>query len=231
MASNKRGLNRDHIARTAVELLDESGLDGLTTRRLAEKLGVRSPTLYWHVRDKAALLDLVAEAICADAFEIDDTQPWTEQLGQGMRQFRSMLLAHRDAARLLRMRPPVGRHRLGHIDTTLRILLGAGFDEDEAAAISRLLVSHVISSIEMESMAVSGEAPPWLADVPEDLPSLKRVAPALAGLTGQRLFELGVEVIIDGLKARLAGRSGAETPTQGATGHADDRAVDGSSPL
>jgi len=209
MVNDKRGLNRERIARAAVELMDDVGLDGLTTRSLAARLGVRSPTLYWHVRDKAALLDLVVEEICANAFEIDQTLSWTDQLVQGLQQFRAMLLAHRDAATLLRMRPPTGRHRLGHIETTLSILLQAGFSEDDAAGISRLLVAHVLSSVEVDPV-VSGPddaIPDWLVNVPAELPNLKRVAPAIADLTGKRIFDLGVEIIIDGLSRRLAERN------------------------
>ncbi|MCP3800291.1 TetR family transcriptional regulator [Allokutzneria sp. A3M-2-11 16] len=101
------------VTEAAVELLNEVGLAELTTRRLAAKLGVRSPTLYWHVRNKAELLDLVAEAICADAFDIDETQSWRDQLADGLRQFRELLLRHRDAAELLRERPPQEPRRLG----------------------------------------------------------------------------------------------------------------------
>jgi AcrR family transcriptional regulator len=49
---------RAQIVSEARALLDESGLDGLT---LARRLGVKAPTLYWHVRDKADLRDAIAE--------------------------------------------------------------------------------------------------------------------------------------------------------------------------
>jgi TetR/AcrR family transcriptional regulator, tetracycline repressor protein len=187
------------ITQAAVELLDEVGLAELSTRRLAAKLGVRSPTLYWHVRDKAELLDLVAEAICADAFRIDETQPWREQLTAGLRQFRGLLLRHRDAAQLLGERPPTGPHRLGHIDTTVGILLRAGFDADESAAISRLLTAHVLNSVEPPRRDAEEAIG---ADV-TDYPNLRRVAPAFARQTGEEVFELGIEVILDGLEVRL----------------------------
>lgn len=192
-------LDVDRITQAAVDLLDEVGLDELSTRRLAAKLGVRSPTLYWHVRNKAELLDLVAEAICADAFRIDETQPWREQLTAGLRQFRALLLRHRDAAPLLRERPPTGPHRLGHIDTTVGILLRAGFDADESAAISRLLTAHVLNSVEPPRRAAREAAPPDAAGHP----NLRRVAPAFVRQTGEEVFELGIEVILDGLAARL----------------------------
>jgi TetR/AcrR family transcriptional regulator, tetracycline repressor protein len=56
-------VTRDQIVAAALAQLDEAGLDGLTLRRLAERLGIRAPTLYWHVRDKRELMDLVAGAV------------------------------------------------------------------------------------------------------------------------------------------------------------------------
>ena len=75
------------------------------TRRLAARLGVRSPTLYWHVRDKGELLDLVTEHLCADAFDIDESTPWRTQVREGMGQFRRLAVAHPYLTTLLRDRP------------------------------------------------------------------------------------------------------------------------------
>ncbi|HBC3460811.1 TPA: TetR family transcriptional regulator, partial [Vibrio parahaemolyticus] len=43
-------LDRDTIISAALDLLNEVGMEGLTTRKLAQKLGVEQPTLYWHVK-------------------------------------------------------------------------------------------------------------------------------------------------------------------------------------
>lgn len=205
-------LSRPVIIAAAVELLNEVGLPGLSTRALANRLGVRSPTLYWHVRNKEELLDLVAEAICADAFSIDTSLGWRDQLAQGLEQFRALLLRHRDAVTLLRGRPPVGPNRLGHIETTVQILLAAGFVDSEAAGISRLLTAHVLASVENEPQTFvrSGDVPPLDA-----YPSVAQIAPALRELSGETLFTLGSEVILDGLEARLTRQCVPDTPRKG----------------
>lgn len=201
MESVSRGrLNRSVITAAAVDLLDEVGLAGVSTRALATRLGVQSPTLYWHVRNKAELLDLVAEAICAEAFSIDSSLGWRDQLAQGLEQFRALLLRHRDAVALLRGRAPTGPHRMGHIETTVTILLEAGFTESDAAGISRLLAAHVFASVESERQ--TPDRPDGLPDL-DDYPAVRRIAPALGQLTGEALFVLGSEVILDGLSARL----------------------------
>lgn len=202
-ADHRPRLDRATITRAAVELLDEVGLAELSTRRLAARLGVRSPTLYWHVRDKEELLDLVAEAICADAFEIDEAAPWRDRLRAGLRQFRALLLAHRDAAALLRRRPPTGPHRLGHVETTVRILVEAGLPDAEAAATAQILAAHVLNSVETVVPDRSGDVPDLTG-----FPELSRIAPAYAELTGEDLYELGCELLLDGLAHRIAPATG-----------------------
>ena len=53
-------LDREHVVRVALRLLDEAGLDGLTLRRLAAELDVKAPALYWHFANKQDLLDHMA---------------------------------------------------------------------------------------------------------------------------------------------------------------------------
>ncbi len=56
-------LDKEQVIDNALILLNEVGMEGLTTRKLAQKLGVEQPTLYWHVKNKRALLDALAETI------------------------------------------------------------------------------------------------------------------------------------------------------------------------
>lgn len=56
-------LTRDGILDEAVRLLQDEGLDGVSLRRLATRLGVSAPSLYWHFPDKNALLAAVCERV------------------------------------------------------------------------------------------------------------------------------------------------------------------------
>src|SRR5437867_13029130 len=73
-------LDQERVVRTALALLDEVGLDGLTMRRLADELGVQAASLYWHLRDKEELLDLLADAICEEMPTPRREGSWREQL-------------------------------------------------------------------------------------------------------------------------------------------------------
>jgi TetR/AcrR family tetracycline transcriptional repressor len=53
-----------------MSLVDAEGLDALTLRALAGRLGVQAPTLYWHVRNKAELLDALADRIMGDVLDM-----------------------------------------------------------------------------------------------------------------------------------------------------------------
>src|SRR5215203_3583825 len=76
-----------------------AGLEALTLRRLATELGVSAPTLYWHVRNKRQLLDLMAEALVARAGRSSSPahgQPWWDWLAEQARLQWRVLTPHRD---------------------------------------------------------------------------------------------------------------------------------------
>ncbi|WP_433047117.1 TetR/AcrR family transcriptional regulator C-terminal domain-containing protein [Dactylosporangium sp. CS-033363] len=98
-------LDRQRIVAEAVALLDAEGLDGVTTRKLAARLGVQSPTLYWHVPNKAALVTAIADAILDQEFVSmsppPPDQPWPLWLSGLASRLRRALLAHPDGARVV----------------------------------------------------------------------------------------------------------------------------------
>ena len=97
-------MDRDTVLATALRLLDEVGLDGLSMRKLADTLGIKAPTLYWHFADKRALLDVMSAEITTAAMAPVEYplpgQAWPDWLADRARAFRRGLLAHRDGARL-----------------------------------------------------------------------------------------------------------------------------------
>ncbi|MEV5414529.1 TetR/AcrR family transcriptional regulator C-terminal domain-containing protein [Thermopolyspora sp. NPDC052614] len=98
-------LDKRRIVAEAVALLDAEGLDGVTTRKLAARLGVRSPTLYWHIPNKAALVTAIAEQILEQQFpELEPPGPderWQDWLTGLAERLRRALLAHPDGARII----------------------------------------------------------------------------------------------------------------------------------
>lgn len=91
------------MARTALGLLQDMGLQGLTLRAIAKELDVKAPALYWHFKDKQALLDEMAtEMLRRMNADLPDDLPddWRLGLTAAMRGLRNHLLRYRDGAKV-----------------------------------------------------------------------------------------------------------------------------------
>jgi TetR/AcrR family transcriptional regulator, tetracycline repressor protein len=97
------GLTKTAIVQAALDLLDEAGMDGLTVRALASRLGVQAPALYWHVPSKQALLDEMATQIWRRIGDVMAGLPaglaWREVMAAYASTVRKELLGHRDGAK------------------------------------------------------------------------------------------------------------------------------------
>jgi len=200
-------LTRDTVLRAALELLDEVGIDGLSTRKLAERLGVQSPTLYWHFKNKGELLDAMAEAIMLERHDASLPRPgeaWDAWLLDNARSFRRALLAYRDGARLHAGTRPRALH-FGSIERKVALLGDAGFAPDEAVDVMYALGRFVVGWVLEEQAEPDGDADAPLPD-PAEYPLLAKGWAARRERSGDEAFERGVAWIVDGARARLAAR-------------------------
>lgn len=145
-------LDKDRIVVEAVALLDADGLDGLTLRRLADRLGVRAPTLYWHLPNKAALVTEVADAILGQEFpELDAPgadEPWQDWLVGLAERLRRAMLAHPDGARVVSS-SHLSRRMAAISELAMSVLASRGVPLREARllvlTVEHLTVGHVLS--------------------------------------------------------------------------------------
>ncbi len=207
------GLELGQIIRAALGLLDEVGFDGLTMRSLADKLGVKAASLYWHFRNKQDLLGLMADELCAPMHAPERNLPWQVRLRALGSEYRHVLLGHRDAARVLAAcGPPSGANILRLTEILLRTLLDAGFDLKDAANAGSLINDYVIMFVleETRNLNAQDQVPrantsSWFANLPPDQdPSLVALASLRTGSDADERFQFGTEVLIKGLEARLA---------------------------
>lgn len=202
-------LNRDDVLRAALALLNEIGIDALSTRKLAERLGVQSPTLYLHFKNKAALLDAMSEAIVvAHGPEIEPApgQPWQDWLMANGRSFRRALLAYRDGARLHAGTRP-GQLQFASIEARLQRLGAAGFEPGAATRLMVALGRFVIGWVLEEQAARSPDAPPSAGTGAPDATHYPLLAAGWAATLGHdpdAAFDDALRLLIDGAQAQLA---------------------------
>jgi AcrR family transcriptional regulator len=143
-------LTRETVVAEALDLLDEVGLDAVSTRALAKRLGVEQPSLYWHFRKKEELLSAMAESAMAPHAAAPLPTPsddWRAWFLENTRSFRRTLLMRRDGARLHAGSFPGGAD-LDRIGVKMAFLAAAGLPESEAQtamlAASRFTVGSVL---------------------------------------------------------------------------------------
>ncbi|MFI6459057.1 TetR/AcrR family transcriptional regulator C-terminal domain-containing protein [Streptomyces sp. NPDC050538] len=123
-------LDRKRVADTALKLLNEVGLDGLSLRAIAKELDVKAPALYWHFKDKQALLDEMATEMYRRM--VADARPapgdtWRDRLLKSNRGLRDALLGYRDGAKVFSGSRFTGTPHAVEMENTLRLFTEAGF--------------------------------------------------------------------------------------------------------
>jgi len=142
-------LDRETVVRTALRLLNEVGLEGLTLRRLAAELHVQAPALYWHFRNKQELLDEMAGAVQLDNFRALNRealagmtwQEWGVEYGRGLRR---MLLRYRDGAKVFSGTYLIDDAMFEAMEISLRKFVDAGFALGDAARSLGTISSYTV---------------------------------------------------------------------------------------
>lgn len=96
-------ISKELVVRAALEVLDDEGIEGLTVQLVARKLGVKAPSLYYHFKGKAEMLEEIARTIQVEAIipNLRDQGNWREQLIELAVAVRASILRHPKAAPLL----------------------------------------------------------------------------------------------------------------------------------
>lgn len=98
-----KGITRERLVAAALDVLDDGGIDAVTVRAVAQRLDVKAPALYWHVRNKQALLDEMGTEIHrrvqSSLHGVIPSASWLDDLDRYARVLRAEYLTHRDGAR------------------------------------------------------------------------------------------------------------------------------------
>jgi AcrR family transcriptional regulator len=202
-------LDRERIVTAALAIVDADGVDALSLRRLADDLAVTPMSLYWHVADKAELLELVGQAVLA---EIDLPEPagdWKAQLRDVHRAMFDVFLRHPNAAELAAGRARFGPDGLAAFERILEILLGQGATPESAFDAYQSLYLFMLGFLATSSrtpsfMQAQREGWAYMASLPEDrFPAIRAVVPVIGRRPRDEQLEIGLGVVIEGISARL----------------------------
>jgi TetR/AcrR family transcriptional regulator, tetracycline repressor protein len=205
-------LDTELVVRTALQLLNEVGLEGLTLRRIAKELDVQAPALYWHFKSKQDLLDEMATTMLRDLMlatgQPDPEQPWAEWMIDSGRSLRQMLLGYRDGAKVFSGTYLTDDTLYEALELALGKLTSAGFSLRDAVRGYNILYSYTIG-FTIDEQAVH----PWPGEHNEqyDLSKRDRRIDArkfpLALAAGKEAFTDFDERFEHGLKVIVAGIS------------------------
>jgi AcrR family transcriptional regulator len=214
VTSNRRTpLDRKRVADAALKLLNEVGLEGLTLSAIGRELGVKAPALYWHFKDKQALLDEMAtemyrRMVAEGALDPSDT--WQERLRRSNHGLRAALCRYRDGAKVFTGSRFTGIEHAEQMEDNLRLFTAAGFTLPRAVRAVTTTYLYTLGFVAeeqgMEPKPLSDD-PPGGLDIDErarkmaDFP-LSAAAGAELFADYDRHFSEGLELIIDGIAAR-----------------------------
>ena len=202
---NAEQLSRKRILEAAMRIIDADGLDGLSMRRLAADLGVNPMAAYHYVPNKAALYDLVLEAVmgAVDTSGVDAGAPAVEQMKQAARAYREAILRHPRAIPVLAARSLRTAAALRPIEPFLGILFSAGLTPDEALAavdsVAQYILGGVMGYYHHIVDAEAGEQREFEALDPAEFPNMTRVLAEGRYVGFEAEFEFGLDAIVRGL--------------------------------
>ncbi len=199
------------MADTALKLLNEVGLDGLSLRVIARELDVKAPALYWHFKDKQALLDEMATEMyrrMVAGTPLDPHDTWRERLLKANRGLRTALLGYRDGAKVFSGSRFTGTAHAEQMEDTLRLFTAAGFTLSQAVRAVNTTYLYTLGFVTEEQGV---EPLPGERREGYDLAERARLMDGfpLAAAAGPELFEdsgrhyeEGLAVVLDGIAAR-----------------------------
>jgi AcrR family transcriptional regulator len=191
-------LTRARIVECATQIVDDDGLDALSTRRLATRLAVQAPSLYNHFATKDEILDAVVDAIFAQVdLSMLGRDPWPQALRDWARGYRAVLVAHPNIVPFLARGPGRRPAQLRAADAVYGALVDAGWPPSYATRIGALM-RYLVAGSALGSFALGFPDDPALyADHPH-LNHAHRLSSHAE--VDEGAFELGLQTLLAGLE-------------------------------
>ena len=233
-------LDRDQVVRAALRLLDEVGLDGLTLRRLAAELDVQGTSPVLALREQAGLARPhgARNDATVDARRSSSDcrgRRWEDWLTEVARTYRTLLLSHRDGARLVASTRPLP-DSLPLLDSCIAAFQQAtGCGPGQALQCLTTIIAFVRGFVldeEGELHRAKEQPEPQTHQgtkrtaprTPKPVPQLNAAMHDVGSPNGEGTFEYGLHLIVDGIRAALRSHTTSRNDGE-ATSHVRDAAV------
>lgn len=204
-------LSRERVLRAAIALADEGGVESLSMRKLADELGVKAMSLYNHVASKDDLLDGILDTALAEIAAPPPDADWRTGIREIAVSAHETMLRHSWAADLaVRAKPGPGRLRYG--DSLLGCFRNAGFSKELTFHAYHIVESYVqgftalvlnyrsVDAAQLGDVVARFVRGDFAADFPHFTEhALQHLEPE-PGQDGVNAFELGLDLILDGLE-------------------------------
>jgi AcrR family transcriptional regulator len=217
--TRRTALTVEGIVAAAIDVLDETGVSGLSMRRVAQRLGTGAASLYAHVSSKEELVELVFDELVGRVpLPEPDPERWREQLHQMATDLRQILISHRDVALAGLGRIPTSPKVLRAAEVVVAVMrAGRLSDRVVALGLDQLLLFVSASAFEDSLYEHSGMSPEEIAGyfdevhafyqrLPTDrFPVLASIAADMTGPDDVERFEFGLTALIAGFETMSRG--------------------------
>lgn len=218
--TGRGGLTLDRVVEASIDLADEQGLEQLSMRKLADRLGVGAMTLYSHVPGRNELIDLMVDQVFSQVrYEPNLPGPtdWRKALTAIADANWRLATDHPWLVHIDTSRPPLGPGTIAKYDAELRPLAATGLSDIQMDQALTLLLAHVTSTAR-KGLAITetpdapdsdwwASAGPLLAALvdPDEFAYAVRVGEAAGAAYGaaadhERAYSFGLTAILDGIE-------------------------------
>ena len=206
-------LTRERVVAEALTVISADGVDALSMRALATRLGVVPGALYRHVRSKDQLQDLILDGVLAEVdCHLDPSLTWTEQVTVLAQRLRTVLEDHPGIAGLLKTRDPLSPHSLALAEAFLAPLQAAGLPEHQTALAYHLIYDYTLgfalsdrtsaSEQRVQDTATRQQLHAFLRSLPADrFPVLAALGEHVWVTDRDERFAANLHTLINGLQA------------------------------
>jgi AcrR family transcriptional regulator len=224
-ASRKPAHTRADVARAALEIADSQGFDAVSMRRVAERLGAGTMTLYHYVRNKNELIALMSDAVMGEVVvpEGELSEDWREALTQIANRSHDAFKAHHWIFQKMGDDGVPGPNGMRHFEQSLQAVAGLQLGREETfeviGQVDDYVFGYALREVQEAAEQERGWSPavveffkrelatgdyPLIAEIFDDGDFEASFERAMEFMSDEGRFHRGLKRLLDGIEAEFA---------------------------